>query len=89
MSAAGMRTCMCVDTALLTSFSAIHCDIRSLNANFDKLTCILTDLNHDFDVIGLSEIKFTRYKEPVGNFQIQNFNFISMSCNFSAGWVYK
>ena len=59
-----------------TSFSILHCNIRSLNANYDKLTFMLNDLNREFSIIGLSEIKFTQNKEVVSNIEIPNYNFI-------------
>ena len=48
----GIRNC-----SIDTSFSALNCNIRSLQANFDNFCCMLTDLNLMFSVIGLSETK--------------------------------
>ena len=38
-------------------FSALHCNIRSLSANFDNLQLMLSELYLPFSVVGLTEIK--------------------------------
>ena len=45
------------------SLSVLHCNIRSLAANFDNLTCLLSDVQYQFDIVGLSEIKFNVKKD--------------------------
>ena len=55
----GGRNC-----SIKTSFSALNCNIRSLQANFDNFCCMLTDLNLMFSVIGLSET-FMNYLHPI------------------------
>ena len=70
-----------------TSFSILHCNFRSLNANYDKLTCMLNDSNHEFRIIDLSEIKFTQNKEVVSNIEIPNYNFIFQQSLSNSGGV--
>ena len=38
-------------------FSVIHCNIRSLAANYDKLENMLVELYHLFSILGLTETK--------------------------------
>ena len=40
------------------AFSALHCNIRSLPANYDNLLHMLQQLDYPFSIIGLSETKF-------------------------------
>lgn len=75
------------DNCTSTSFSALHCNIRSLGANCDKLMNMLNELHHGFSVIGLSEIKFTQDKEVLSNISVPGYNFISQPSLSSAGGV--
>ena len=47
-------------TSHAESFSVLHCNIRSIAANYDKLTELLYELKYPFKVVGLSEIKITK-----------------------------
>ena len=58
------------------SLSVLHCNIRSLAANFDNLSCLLSDVQYQFDIVGLSEIKFNVNKDNISNISIPNFSFI-------------
>ena len=40
------------------SFSALHCNIRSVQGNYDNFAHMLPELQFPFSVIGLSETKF-------------------------------
>ena len=42
--------------------SALHCNIRSINANFDSLSQMLHQLNHNFSITGLSETRINLSK---------------------------
>ena len=39
------------------TFSMLHCNTRSISANFDTLNQLLCDLNHPFSVISSTETK--------------------------------
>jgi hypothetical protein len=46
-----------------SSFSLLHCNIRSLSTNHGSLITLLSDLNFEFDVIDISETKIMLHKE--------------------------
>ena len=52
------------------SFSALHCNIRSLTANYDNMLTMLSDLNFSFSLIGLSETKIKSDKNNLLNISI-------------------
>lgn len=54
------------------SFSAIHCNVRSLSANLDKFINMLSELHFSFSLIGLSETKLKFNKDRIFNLQIPN-----------------
>ena len=64
----GIRNC-----SIDTSFSALNCNIRSLQANFDNFCCMLTDLNLMFSVIGLSETKIKVNQDPLLSTEIPGY----------------
>jgi hypothetical protein len=68
-------------------FSTIHCNIRSLAANFDKLSFLLTELKFPFSVIGISETKINMYQECIVNSNISGYNFLSQPSLSNAGGV--
>ena len=53
-------------------FSALHCNIRSLSANFDNLQLMLSELYLPFSVVGLTEIKL-KAGRLFTHFSIQSF----------------
>ena len=57
-------------------FSALHCNIRSLNANFDIFFEMLHQLKHEFSIIGLTEtiIKLDSFNIP--NYEVPGYQFI-------------
>ena len=57
-------------------FSTLHCNIRSLFANFELFTTMLVEINYPFSVIGLSEIK-TKEKGNVMNTSLPGYTFYS------------
>ena len=57
--------------------STFHCNIRSLNANFDHFSHLLHQLSHSFSVIGLSETKLKLGHVQITNFNLSGYNFIS------------
>ena len=78
----GGRNC-----SINTSFSALNCNIRSLQANFDNFCCMLTDLNLMFSAIGLSETKIKVNQDPLLNTQIPGYIFVSQPTLSNAGGV--
>ena len=58
-------------------FSIIHCNIRSLSANFDSLSTLLSDLQHNFSVIGISETRLLVGREQITNTSIPGYTFFS------------
>lgn len=74
-------------SGLKNSLSFLHCNIRSLQANYDHLLDMLNILNFDFSVIGLSEIKFKIDKEVFANISIPRYTFIFQPSNSAAGGV--
>ena len=69
------------------SFSVLHCNIRSIAANYDKLTELLSELNYSFKVIGLSETKITNNTGQISNTSLPGYNFISQPTLSQAGGV--
>ena len=59
-----------------SSFSLLHCNIRSLSANHGSLITLLSDLNFEFDVIGISETKIIFHKDPIINISMHDYSFI-------------
>ena len=53
-------------------FSALHCNIRSLSANFDNLQLKLSELYLPFSVVGLTRIKL-KAGRLFTHFSIQSF----------------
>ena len=78
----GIRNC-----SIDTSFSALNCNIRSLQANFDNFCCMLIDLNLMFSVIGLSETKIKVNQDPLLNTEFPGYIFISQPTLSNAGGV--
>ena len=71
-----------------SAFSIIHCNIRSLRANFDSLTNMLSELNYyPCTIIGLSETILINNKDSLINTDIPGYTFISQPTNSSAGGV--
>ena len=68
-------------------FSLLHCNIRSLGANFDSLSNMLSELYYSFSVIGLSETKLIYNKDTLQNTEIPGYKFISQPTISSAGGV--
>ena len=69
------------------SFSALHCNIRSLAANYDNMLTMLSDLNFSFSLIGLSETKIKSDKNNLLNISIPGHNFLSQPSSTNAGGV--
>ena len=69
------------------SFSSIHCNIRSLAANFDNLTNMLEELQHPFSLIGLTETKIKIDQNQITNTKLSGYNFISQPSLSIAGGV--
>lgn len=55
----------------------MHCNVRSIQANFDSLYNMLTELKFPFSVIGLSETKIQEGKNPILNINLNGYSFIS------------
>ena len=56
------------------SFSAFHCNIRSLAANYESLVTLLRDLVHPFSVIGVSETKIKMDLGQILNTEIPGYH---------------
>ena len=48
-------------------FSILHCNIRSLTANFDNLQTMLSNLYFPLSIVGLSEIKLNVGQDLLSN----------------------
>ena len=70
-----------------TSFSTMHCNIRSLQANYDKLCNLLADLNYNFSIIGLSETKIKKDVDQVSYNSISGYELVSLPSLTNAGGV--
>ena len=57
------------------AISALHCNIRSISANYENLLNMLTDLYFSFSLIGLSETWIRVNKELVVNINMTNNSF--------------
>ena len=69
------------------SFSALHCNIRSLQGNHDNLAHMLSELQFSFSVIGLSETKFMTNKDILTNLDLPGYDFIPQPSLSNAGGV--
>ena len=69
------------------SLSFLHCNVRSLNANFDKLHNLLSSLDYPFKIIGLSETWISTHKDLIINPSIPGFKVLSQPTKFNAGGV--
>lgn len=69
------------------SFAALHCNIRSISANFDNFIHMLTELNFSFPIIGLSETKFVVDKDNLSNVNMVGYDLISNPSLSNAGGV--
>ena len=69
------------------SFSLLHCNIRSIAANYDKLTELLSELNYPFKIIGLSETKIIKNIGQISNTSLPGYEFISQPTLSQAGGV--
>lgn len=70
-----------------SSFSILHCNIRSLSKNYDNLVNMLHEINHPFSVIGLSETKFKLNQDQLTNSDLSGYYFLSQSTLTNAGGV--
>ena len=68
-------------------FSILHCNIRSLAANYDQLITIISELNHQFSIIGLSETKYKLDQANILNTEIPGYTFLSQPSISNAGGV--
>ena len=68
-------------------FSTIHCNIRSLQKNYDKLCNLLADLNYCFNIIGLSETKRKDDADQITCNSIPGYEFVSSPTMTNAGGV--
>ena len=64
------------------AFSALHCNIRSLSANFDNFNHMLSELNYSFSLIGLTETKLRVNIEMLINAKMPGYSYISILCLF-------
>ena len=69
------------------AFSIIHCNIRSLSANFDSLSTLLSDLQHNFSIIGISETRLLVGRDQITNTSIPGYTFFSQPSVQEAGGV--
>ena len=68
-------------------FSAMHCNIRSLQGNHYNFVQMLSELNFPFSLIGLSEIKFKLDKDILAIIELPDYDFISQPSLPYAGGV--
>ena len=74
-------------SALRKLFSALHCNIRSLSANYDNLNHMLSELDHSFSLIGLTEIKSRVDRDIIANIDMPGYDFVSIPSQSNAGGV--
>ena len=68
-------------------FATLHCNIRSLNSNFDNFVQMLSELSCNFSVIGLSETRISVNQENLSNNQLEDYTFVSQPSLSNAGGV--
>ena len=68
-------------------FATLHCNIRSLNSNFDNLGQMLSELSCNFSVIGLSETRISINQGNLSNNQLEGYTFVSQPSLSNAGGV--
>ena len=56
-------------------FSALHCNIKSLSANFDNLQHMLSELYLPFSIVGLTEIKLKADQSFLPNIEMPGYSF--------------
>ena len=69
------------------TFSVLHHNIRSVEANFELLHQLLADMSHSFSVIGLSETKIKHNRGKILNTDIKGYRFLSQPTLSEAGGV--
>ena len=69
------------------SFSALHCNIRSIQGNYDNFAHMLFELQFSLYVIGLPETKFMIDKDILTNIDLPGYDFISQPRLSNAGGV--
>lgn len=67
--------------------SIVHCNIRSLQANFDNLTNMLSDLQYPFKIIGLTETWINSSRDQILNINLPGYEFIQQPTEQRAGGV--
>ena len=67
------------------TFSVLHCNVRSLSANFDSLITMLSEVQ--IYILGISETKLIVNKDPIINIEIPNYHFVSQPSSQIAGGV--
>ena len=68
-------------------FSALHCNIRILTANFDNLQHMLSELHLPFSIVGLTEIKLKVDQNFLSNVEIPGYSFTFQPSLSNAGGV--
>ena len=54
---------------------SVHCNIRSLSANFDNLQHMLSELYLPFSIVGLTEIKLKVDQSFLANIEMLGYSF--------------
>ena len=70
-----------------TPISILHCNIRSLSANFDNLLTMLSQLYFPFSIIGLTETKLKTDHDASLNIDLVGYQLVSIPSNTNAGGV--
>ena len=68
-------------------FATLHCNIRSLNSNFDNLEQMLSELSCNFSVIGLSETRISINQENLSNNQLEGYTIVPQPSLSNAGGI--
>jgi exonuclease III len=69
------------------SFAALHCNIRSLSANYDSLVSLLSQLHFPFNIIGITETKIKLNEVKLVNADLPGYCFLSQPSESNAGGV--
>ena len=71
----------------VNSFSALHSNVMSISAKFDKFSVMLNVLKHPFSLIGLSETKIRINGDCLTNINLPGYKFLSQPTLSNAGGV--
>ena len=69
------------------NMSTLHLNISSMSKHFDELNTMLSFLHCNFSLIGITETRFLKNREPVLDFSLPGYSNVSTPTESSAGGV--